>query len=254
MTHLRFSWVLPAVIVAVAGQARLDAQGILRGVVSDSEGTPLAGAMVDIAQLKRTTETDARGTFEFTDVPSGRYRIQARSVGYQPRALNVRVRSTEALRLAFQLAPVPVVLDSLSVEVPAPEAYNPLMGEFKDRRRSQPGHFLGPAELKEREHTDLPGILRMFHVPIRRTRVTNRPYAAARPGRSLSRNDVCPVQVFLDGNMLSNRVDTFDISSVRVQNLAGLEYYESLARIPLQFDRGDSRCGVLVLWTRLRNP
>jgi hypothetical protein len=33
-----------------------------------------------------------------------------------------------------------------------------------------------------------------------------------------------------------------------------LEYYEGLSRIPTEFHRGDSQCGVLVLWTRLRKP
>lgn len=180
----------------------------------------MAGAVVEIDQLRRTTVTDARGSFEFTDLPSGRYRVRAHFVGYDPRAMDVRIRSSEALRLVFQLTPVPVVLDSISVVAPAPEAYNPLMRQFSDRRRTLSGHFLGSTELNQLEHTGLAGVLRQFHVSIRRTRA-NRPYAAARPGRSWSHNDACPVQVFLDGHMLANQVDTFDISSVRVQNLAG---------------------------------
>ena len=243
------------VIAAITSPPPLDAQAVLRGVVvSDSAGTALAGAVVEIAELRRNASTDARGTFEFTDVPSGRYRVQARFVGYRPRTLEIRVRGTEALRLIFQLAPLPVVLDSLSVVAPAPEAYNPLMRGFSDRRLIESGHFLGPGELEQLEHTDLAGVLRMFHVPIRRTRRTNRPYAGARPGRSLSRQDSCPAQVFLDGQMLSNRLEPFDISTVSIQSLAGVEYYESLARIPNQFQQGDWQCGVVVLWTRLRKP
>jgi len=236
------------------GRSALKAQVVVRGVVlSDSAAIPLAGAVIEVAALRRTTTTDAHGMFELADIPSGRHRVQARLVGYQPHTLEVRVRSEEAVQVTFRLARTPVVLDSLSVVAPAPEAYNPRMRGFSDRRLTQPGHFLGPTELKRLEHTDLAGVLRMFQVPIRRTRA-NRPYAAARPGRSLSHNDRCPVQVFFDGHMLANQVDTFDLSSVRVQNLAGIEYYEGLATIPSEFERGDWQCGVLVLWTRLRDP
>ena len=231
------------------------AQGVLRGlVVSDTGGTPLVGAVVEIPQLRLTSLTDPRGAFEFTDIPAGRYRILARFVGYEAHSVDVRVRDTQVLRLILKLAPVPTRLDSLSVVVPSPEAYNPLMRGFGERRRSQPGHFLDRQDLIKYEQTDLAGVLRLFHVPIRRTLRTNRPYAAARPGRSLSHNDACPVQVFLDGQILANQIDTFDISSVRVMNLAGIEYYESLARIPIQYARGDWECGVLILWSRLRIP
>ena len=41
---------------------------------------------------------------------------------------------------------------------------------------------------------------------------------------------------------------------MRVESLAGVEYYVGGARVPLLFARGDSACGVLVLWTRMRRP
>lgn len=45
-----------------------------------------------------------------------------------------------------------------------------------------------------------------------------------------------------------------DLSSVRVETLAGVEYYVGAARVPIMYERGESSCGVLVLWTRLRRP
>src|SRR5262245_7010758 len=240
-------------MLAVLLARAVEGQSLLRGVVSDTTGRPLPGAVVEIDQLKRSATTDPQGAFLFGEIPEGKYRVRARSVGYRPHAVDIRIERGKPASLALQLAALPVLLDSLAVEAPAPEAYNPLMRGFGERRRVNPGHFMGPEELESSQQTDLAGVLRKFQVPIRYAR-GNRPYAAARAGRSASYRDACPVQVFLDGQLYSNDLGVFDVSSVRVENLAGIEYYESLARIPLEFQRGDWACGVLVLWTRMRKP
>jgi hypothetical protein len=176
-------------------------------------------------------------------IPSGR----ARAIGYQQRTLSIFASRNDTLRLVFRLQPAPVTLDPITVEAQAEDALNPLMAGFSERRRFGQGEFLGPAELDRLASTSLPEALRQFGLSIK-ARPRGRPYAMGRRGGS------CALQVFLDGIMQSNQPLPFDLSSVSVQSLAGVEYYVGAARIPVLYARGESSCGVLVLWTRLRRP
>src|SRR5688572_24140175 len=52
--------------------------GTLRGQVTlETSGKPLHDTTVTIIQLKRSTETDDNGAFEFKDVPPGTYDVMA---------------------------------------------------------------------------------------------------------------------------------------------------------------------------------
>jgi iron complex outermembrane receptor protein len=66
--------------------------GILSGTVtSDVNRQPLAGVSVEIPKLKRSTETDENGKYEFTDLPNGIYTIVTHIEGFSDKAQSIAV-------------------------------------------------------------------------------------------------------------------------------------------------------------------
>src|SRR5205809_647134 len=85
------SFVVGAALVLVGSPAPLSAQGqattgIIRGVVTDPNGAPVANATVLLHEAQtnftRTLTTDAAGNFAGTLLPLGTYDVTVRSVGY----------------------------------------------------------------------------------------------------------------------------------------------------------------------------
>jgi len=57
--------------------------GSLSGRITDSHGAPLAGATVYIPDLKLGVIADTAGEYHFNNLPSGRYLVEAHSVGFK---------------------------------------------------------------------------------------------------------------------------------------------------------------------------
>jgi iron complex outermembrane receptor protein len=88
-------------------------QETVRGRVVDSAGNGIPSAVVSLAELRLATTTAANGSFSFSRVPSGRYTLVARRVGYAAVARDLVVtgatETTIQLReTAFQVEPVTV--------------------------------------------------------------------------------------------------------------------------------------------------
>jgi iron complex outermembrane receptor protein len=65
-----------AFVVFWITSAAFAAPGSVTGLVTDSSGSPVAGASVSLVELDRSTKTDAQGTFRFDTVPSGAYLVE----------------------------------------------------------------------------------------------------------------------------------------------------------------------------------
>lgn len=93
--------------------------GGLRGIVTDEEQRPVPGATVRIETAdganNRTIDTAEDGTFLFSDVPVGRYAIQAEALFFTREVQHVDVLSGEIASVTFVLADV--VQNTLFVEV-----------------------------------------------------------------------------------------------------------------------------------------
>ena len=83
-----------AVLAAMGLTTYLAAQGgvALSGRLLNSlSGAPIAGATVQIDELKRTAMSGGDGTFAFADVPAGSYHLSIHSDGYSTRRTEVTV-------------------------------------------------------------------------------------------------------------------------------------------------------------------
>lgn len=129
--HLR--WLAPttmAFLLLGLGTGRVFAQaqastGLIRGVVRDSAGTPLAGATVVLRNLatnvERTHTTTATGTYVAALLQVGTYEVLVRGIGYQPvRHTGVGVRLGEATILDFVVARQAVQLQEIAVLAQTP--------------------------------------------------------------------------------------------------------------------------------------
>ncbi len=138
------SLVVGAALVLFASPAPLGAQGqattgIIRGVVTDPNGAPVANASVILHEAQtnftRTLTTDAGGNFTGTLLPLGTYDVTARSVGFaevKRTGIALGVGETVALRLplaAVTLAAVTVEATQPVVNVTQSAAATPLSAE-----------------------------------------------------------------------------------------------------------------------------
>jgi len=138
------SLVVGAALVLYASPAPLVAQGqattgIIRGVVTDPNGAPVANASVILHEAQtnftRTLTTDAGGNFTGTLLPLGTYDVTARSVGYaevKRTGIALGVGETVALRLplaAVTLAAVTVEATRPVVDVTKAESSTPLAAD-----------------------------------------------------------------------------------------------------------------------------
>jgi len=106
--------------------AALDAQSQLhtvRGLVKDSEGTPVGGVEISLESPRRMTTSGADGRFALDSVPAGTRRLTARRIGYLAANPEVTVPQAPGDSLIITMVPRPQQLAPVVVEVERPGIY-----------------------------------------------------------------------------------------------------------------------------------
>lgn len=80
--------------------------GRLAGHVTDTDGQPVAGAVVSIPELDLSTATDDDGYYELDDVPAGTWRVTASHGDFWAQSATVHVARNETTTQNFRLQPV----------------------------------------------------------------------------------------------------------------------------------------------------
>src|SRR5712691_307436 len=97
--------------------------GSIRGYVTDSSGTSLAGARVIAVNVstsaQREATTQSNGFYTIVGLVPGEYDVSARQIGMAPQRAHVRVSIAEVFPLDFKLAASAVQLEAVTIAAAA---------------------------------------------------------------------------------------------------------------------------------------
>ncbi len=260
---------------------------LVGAVVADSTGLPVPNAEVTITDLGRTVRTDARGVFRLDSVPVGTHVLSVRQVGYSPvfasldfaagRIVEQRVQLTRATALSA----VEVTADGVPAEFEERRrlgAGSHLARADLERHR---GRRLGEVLSQVTGFGQaIGGGARSFVVGKRApVRIPPREGQAGCgqggqsgtctfstdglrgqgyycPTQAEQRQGIlscaCFAQVYVDNVLMNNGRPTepFDVSTVAVDEIAGVEFFPTPASTPSRYSMLNTVCGVMLIWTR----
>jgi hypothetical protein len=275
----------------VTPDARAQHKAILTGrITADSGGAAISYAGIRIPELDRTARADATGVFRIDDLAPGTYVVIAEAPGYRARRDTVTLTGGESRTQDFVLPTTVHLLATVDVRAKAPPRVSPKMVDFERRRQRGYGRFVTRAELERVPGRQLADVLRaagaggrFVRSPDGQTWLISSRQAAAHhrlsgAGSNNLLNATCPVQVVLDGMVISSSTDPrtprppvagneragvsdprtqvqggddpIDLNIFLSDQLEGVEFYPDATMTPMQYRSPAAACGTLLLWTR----
>lgn len=217
-----------------------DEQGAsVTGLVKDTAGNAIPGAVVQIVGTPYEVRTNASGEFEFSDLTRGAIRLQAKQVGYSPAEYDLDLLPGETVQVPEEmlaLGPLSMRLSDINVIGDALRNNPRLDGFFERRATLKQGRFATRDDWR-------PWISWVTSDIIRRLR-------GYRGGELMCRGDDPTPRYFLDGTYLGS-ARTFVLDDIPEDRLDAIEVYPSASDAPVRYRR--SPCAPIVLmWTRER--
>ena len=222
---------------------------------------PVPGVEITIPQLSLSARSAEDGTYRIAGIAPGTYAVSIRQLGYFPVTVQLAFAAGQSVTQEFLLARAQT-LDTISVI----EQRITLVA-FEERRKSGIGSFLTRDDIAKVEFRRMAEVL--FGLPGLRIRKAGSGQAYVTGARGMiSMNSLrgprgakdCYSDLYLDGMLIygggssgedNTRAEPlFDINKISPVQIEGIEYYSGGARIPAQYNRTGSACGVLLLWTR----
>jgi hypothetical protein len=264
MTFSRPGLVAAALFVAAgACPASMQAQAVavLRGkVLNDANDKPVPGAEVAIPALRISTTSDSVGSFRLLHIAAGKQIVWVRRVGFAGASTVLTFATNDTVEADFALVQSAATLPEVAVS--APSSGPGKLREFDRRRAAGLGNFLTPDDLAKQANRRLSEVLRAFpglEIVHGASGSAESYVSAGRSSQGVSGIkasqgvQACPVAINIDGGFVyrGNRGEAmFNINSIDVSTLSGVEYYPSAAEIPPEFNGTRAACGLLVLWTK----
>jgi TonB family protein len=229
----------------------------VQGVVRGPGGAAVAGAEVTITPPRppggvgivnaKRVYTGDDGRFRLVGLPAGANTLVVRRLGYRPatRPLALPLAGGEPVVVALEQIPQQVAAVVVRERHRGP--YTGWLRDFHRRRDMGFGRFLSRGDIDARNAmrtTDLvrtiPGA--MIHQP------------GVGPAVVRFRNSGCDPLVWIDGAPAT--AGYLDIDAFQPNSLDGIEVYSGPATVPVELrgPRGEERCGVIALWTRMPEP
>jgi hypothetical protein len=267
---------LIAIAAALLATASAQAQTVVSGTVTDGvTDTGIASARVNLLRengaLIRTVYTDADGVFTFQLSSGGRHRLSADRAGYLRAVSPVfEVKADHETTVVLRLVVDAILLAPLEIVARSSASRNPTLSGFYARmQRGLIGHFLTREDIAQRGASHVADLVATAP-GVRVQRARRGGGWMIYMGRALPSAGGCPAQIFIDGLLMNRRIanvqwdpagnpvsveqrEDVDFSLDEVVSpaiLEGIEVYNGVAGVPAEFLNADSRCGVVLIWTR----
>ncbi|MEO7367433.1 MAG: carboxypeptidase regulatory-like domain-containing protein [Gemmatimonadaceae bacterium] len=212
------------------------------GKVTDISSIPIPEVEVSVvrpAGMGRSVLTAKDGRFIISGLPEGAVLLRFRRLGYEVREVEVRVGDEKLTSTDVVLKPIPEELDSITIRSEERAA----LREFYEHKSTRGSYakFFTAEDIRKRGASYASDMFRS--VP----GVTLA--ASAFPGSTV-RIRGCMPMLWIDGQRIPNS-ELDDVISPG--DIAGLEFYTSLAGTPAQYmDRTTRACGSILVWTKNR--
>ncbi len=229
-------------VASAAGKAPVSV--LVVSVAESGTGRPITDAQIRLPQIGRLRRTDWLGEAKFGGLASGRQTVQVRAIGFAPSDVTVMV-SGDTVGAVFMLERLSA-LDTVRVTMPALDRR---LAEFEMHKRMGIARILDDSALARLGNRDIalvletrfPG-LRLFFDP--QAPGKDSIVAAQYSGVLFTPMNGCPVVLYLDGFLVQD-----GLTSIRTQDLAGIEYYD-IASAPPQYRRAGLGCKVVLFWSK----
>ncbi len=172
-----------------------------------------------------------------------------RRLGYQPLVLELwPAEGQSAVELGIKLKPIAITLGPVIVEGDVSRTLTPWMKDFEQRRHREPGTFLTQEDaLKHRASLTALNLLSWAGVEVGGDVLSSR---SLRVWGGCPWRGGGPPVVFLDGVRLEEQSAIEWLDMYSPEQVAGVEVYNSPAKIPPMFNATGSACGVIAVWTK----
>lgn len=238
-------------------QAGTGMPGRLAGrVVGWETGEPLVGVEITLPALGSAAVSDEEGRFVFPAVTPGSHLVRAALLGRGVVEDTLALDPGESLHIELRLRAQPIPVEGIVVEVERRDLGLELVGFF-DRRDREQGIFFTREQIEGRRPVSvvdlfegIPGARVIVRDGIRRavSLVGSRAMSLISDPYS----QPCFPSVWIDEipHVSSQNAEPIYLDDlVRPSEIAGMEIYQSTARIPVRYNLGGA-CGVIVIWTR----
>jgi hypothetical protein len=241
------------IFMASAPVAGAQPRGIVSGRITNSEKTPVRAAQIQLIGTTLAATTDSQGVYRIAAVPAGHYIAEVKLLGYSPATQPFDIEDGGIIEVSFALATAAVALDTVKV---TGDAYiSPSLRGFEERRARGNGRFFTRediARIKPRILTDI--FRRIPGMQIQSAGGSMNNNESVRSGRieGLMGARTCNVLFYVNGAPFPLQQDFTINHFVSPEDVVGIEVYPGASEIPPQFETGafNSRCGVVVIWTR----
>ncbi len=243
--RLGICWLL-AFLAFGADDARAQ-QGALRGVVTDSSGTPIRDADVGLVGLKRLARTDDEGRFAFTKLHPGTVDLSVRRLGFHARIERFVVTPLGVDSVRVALMAQPEVLEAIEVSE-SERRKRGWIEDFYRRRINGIGTFVTRDEIVARNSFAPSDMLRSTP-GVRFVRVPSGKGVRFTYARVMDIRRDCPPLIWVDGQ----RAPGMEIDDLPLTDIEGIEVYTGPSTTPTQFSQSLSSrltCGTIAIWTR----
>lgn len=217
---------------------------ILGRLIDHQSRAGVGGARITLLGARKSFASDSEGRFLQDSLASGTYFVQVRALGYAARSWVIELDEGEVWSQEFELEPLGVQLDPVTVER-QPSFAEQRRREFELRRAAGRGYFITQDDISRKNPRALSDLFR--NVPGVRMQCRGTAGCAVRMARAPR---LCAPDFVVDGFAATNST-SLDMPTI---GIIGIEIYRTLSETPLEFLRADNQCGTIVIWTRSGLP